>query len=212
MWTFAAMKRIMRCIEEPFPISIDDMPKHPGVRKAPAAMLPADKIAMLIKFARDEGTPAQQFYMAMSTIYGLRRGELALLTPASFSPTLSTVTINTLKGGDVRTHTVPDEIKNAIRLAITCKSIGYADCTMSLIFEKLCEKAGLIRIHREGWHSIRRALNTYLIKNQVSYYLVQNFLRWKSSSRDMPGMYLRLEPHEVDAEVFRRHPFLAFWR
>lgn len=212
IWTYNAMRRVLRCIGEESPISMDDMPR--GIRRKVGIgpTLSHERIAKLISYARRKGTPTEQFFLAMSTVYGLRQSELARLIPTSFSPTLSTVQIDTLKHGEPRTHSVPDEIKSAIRLAIDCKALGYSPATANKVFRELYAKSGMKRDKGTGWHSIRRALDTALLRDGVPYHIVRNFLRWVQSSHDMPGVYFHMNPSEVDREVFAKHPFLALWR
>jgi len=216
IWTYSALMKMAQCIGEGYPITIEDLPRHTSYRKTAAElaelMLSHGKVYSLVTNIRRKGTPAEQFYLAMSTIYGLRRVELAELSASSFDSTLSTVTVQAAKGGEMRTHHVPQEIKPSIRLAINTKSIGYAPGTLSLMFINMCQKASVRRGDGVGWHSIRRALNTYLLRDQVPYHVVRDFLRWKASSKDMPGLYFHLESHEVDQIIFEKHPFLEMWR
>lgn len=213
IWSYAAIRRILQCIgEEPSIITMDDMPRGIRRRIGTGPILSHERISKLVSYARRKGIPSEAFYLAMSTIFGLRQGELARLIPTSFSPTLSTVQIDTLKHGEPRLHRIPEEIKPAVRLAIDCKALGYSPNTLNMIFRELCIKSGVNRDKGVSWHSIRRALDTALLRDGTPYHIVKSFLRWAPSSHDMPGVYFRMEPAEVDREVFAKHPFLALWR
>lgn len=208
-WTYYALKRVYRAVHSPFTVTLEDLPL--GRRSTPhRPALSRDEVAGLIGFVRAAGTRAEQFYLAMSTTYGLRRVELSRLARESFGE--GTVTIQAAKHGELRTHLVPDEIQTVIREALRANALGYGTSALTVMFRELCQRAGLEKNGPLGWHSIRRALDTALLDAGLPYYVVKDFLRWRASPGDMVGLYHRPSPADVDRKVFLAHPFVGFWR
>ncbi len=172
-------------------------------------MLSPDEVARLIAFTRRQGSKAEKFHLAMSTVYGLRRVELSRLSHESFED--GTVKIATAKHGTPRKHLIPEEIKPVVRDALQSHALGYSISSLTAMFRKLYDKAGLKRNGKLGWHSIRRSLDTQLLDAGLNYYSVRDFLRWKASPSDMPSLYHHSDPAAVDREVFEAHPFIACW-
>lgn len=190
--------------------------------QAPA--LHIDLIAKMIKATRENGEPDERAFLALSTIYGLRRIEMVELTEKDVRIKDRTVHITTAKHGRERTHLIPEEIVPCLR--------GYdfnsqmTEFGLLVIWYKLEYKIGLAHIDRVGWHSIRRMLDTLLL-DQLPQHRVMSFMRWKQrTSSNMPyrysavqivgeeGMSTRVagEAAEVDKAVFDIHPFIEFWR
>lgn len=208
-WTFYALKRAYRAVRSPFTITLEDLPL--GRRSSPhRPALSRDEVAGLIGFVRLVGSPAEKFYVAMATTYGLRRVELSRLTRESFSD--NTARIDTAKHGEPRTHLIPEEIQPVVQEALRADALGYGTSALTLMFRELCERAGLEKDGPLGWHSIRRALDTQLLDANLPYYVVKDFLRWRASPGDMPGLYHRPSPGDVDRRVFAVHAFLPYWR
>jgi len=213
-WTYYALKRVYRAVHSPFTITLEDLPL--GSRGAVhRPVLSPDEVAGLIAFTRQFGTPAEKFYLAMSTTYGLRRVELSRLSEESFTAVNgaeTTVRVDTAKHGQPRTHLIPNEIKPVIRDALQANALGYSISGLTAMFRELHHKAGLKRDGALGWHSIRRALDTQLLDAGLNYYSVRDFLRWRSAPGDMPALYHRSNPADVDAAVFVVHPYVRHWR
>jgi integrase len=208
-WSYYGLKRVYRAVGSPFTVTLEDLPLgRRGTIHRP--VLSRDEIAGLIAFVRSYGSQAETFYLAMSTTYGLRRVELSRLRPESFSN--GTVRIETAKHGEPRTHLVPSEIHNVVREGLRADALGYSTSALTVMFRELGKRAGLQRNGALGWHSIRRSLDTQLLDANLPYYVVKDFLRWKASPSDMPGLYHRPSPADVDRRVFGVHPFLSYWR
>jgi len=212
-WSYYALKRVYRAVGSPFTVTLEDLPLgRRGAVHRP--VLSRDEVAGLIAFVRRYGSLAERFYLAMSTTYGLRRVELSRLTRESFrlGEAESTVRIDTAKHGEPRTHLIPAEIKPVIDAALKAEALGYGVSALTIMFRELHHKAGLQRNGALGWHSIRRSLDTQLLDANLPYYVVKDFLRWKASPSDMPGLYHRPSPADVDRRVFGVHPFVSCWR
>jgi len=208
-WTYYALKRTYKAVGCPFPLTLEDLPL--GLRRATERpVLSPDEVARLIASARSNGNKAERFYLAMSTVFGLRRVELSRLTRESFAD--GRVRIDTAKHGTPRKHLVPEEIQAIVKEALQADVTGYSISGLTAMFRELHDKAGLNRDGKLGWHSIRRSLDTCLLDSGLNYYSVRDFLRWKAPPSDMPALYHHSDPAEVDAAVFKVHPYIALWR
>jgi integrase len=211
-WSVAALKRVYRACGLKQPFTADDIPKLPNIIKRQAVLSIKDA-QRLIYWARRNGSALEVLYLVMSTVYGLRRGELAQLRKADFAHNLSTVDINTLKHGQPRTHLIPEPLVVWLKVPLgTLKEIpDYSTTTLSLIYQEISEKAGHKRQYREGWHSIRRLLNTELLARGVPPHFVNSFMRWSAPRGDMTSRYFVADEKAVDRRVFESHPLLEFW-
>jgi hypothetical protein len=145
-------------------------------------------------------------YLALSSTYGLRREELSDLGRID-----GKVTVNTVKGGPVTTHLVPDEIRPCLA-AYERSGVRY----MSSVFQRIVEKVGIsVGGENYGWHAIRRSLATELLYRDVSLINVVRFMRWSDGSVKgefgMLAIYGKRNQEEVDRSVFKVHPFLPIW-
>jgi hypothetical protein len=180
----------------------------PKVRDADVSrpMLSREEVCEMVKRGKQVLSAREPAYLAFSTTYGLRREELTDLTRID-----GKVTVDTVKGGRVTTHVVPDEIKPFL--------VGYERTGvkyMSLVFRRIMEKVDVALPEANyGWHAIRRALATELLYRDVSLINVLRFMRWSDGSMKgelgMLAIYGKRKQEEVDASVFRVHPFLPTW-
>jgi hypothetical protein len=106
---------------------------------------------------------------------------------------------------------VPAEIE-AYLAAYESTGVRY----MSRIFRRIIRKVGIaLPSGNYGWHAIRRGLATELLYRDVSLINVVRFLRWSDGNVKggfgMLTIYGKRNQEEVDASVFRVHPFLNIW-
>lgn len=184
-------------------------------------------IKMMIETAKnDKLFPNEQCFVALSTIYGLRREELSNLGPKDINLKSGAIYVATVKSGRERYHLIPPEIQPY--LAAHDFKQRYAVATLNQMFKRILIKsgAGELKNHRLGWHTIRRALWDCLMDNNVNILAARTFMRWKSASGDlsMPARYHGnivvdlgqtepvLDEAKGDEEIFEKHPFLPFWR
>ena len=184
-------------------------------------------INMMIEAAKNGKLFAdEQCFVALSTIFGLRREELANLRPADINLKSGAIYVATVKSGRERYHLIPQEIQPY--LAAHDFGQHYAVATLNQMFKRILIKsgAGELKKLRLGWHTIRRALWDGLVDNNVNLLAARAFMRWKGAVGDlaMPARYHgnivvdlgQTEPilneAKGDEEIFQRHPFLAFWR
>lgn len=149
-------------------------------------------------------------YLALATTYGLRRVEMMRLTPSSF-PNEHHLIVDTAKGGSKTTHLIPPQIAPYLG-----SFKRYEADSLTHMFHRIAQKAGLNTGAGYGWHSIRRSLATELILSEASSLNVLRFMRWSdASTRGEFGMlviYAKKDQERIDEEIFKIHPFLGYWR
>jgi hypothetical protein len=169
-------------------------------------ILSHDEVCLMIMRGKEVLSARELAYLALSSTYGLRREELSRLSRID-----GKVTVNTVKGGPVTTHVVPDEIR-AYMAGYERTGVRY----MSSIFRRMIEKLDMaLPDQNYGWHAIRRALATELLYRDVSLINVVRFMRWSDGSMKghfgMLAIYGKRKQEEVDRSVFKVHPFLPIW-
>ena len=217
--TFAVLAKLYKANHWDWPLESGDRPEAPSETNAPA--FTREEVEQLIQ-KRELYSKGECFYLAIATIYAPRRIELARVKKQHIKG--NTIFIDTAKGGEKRTHLIPDEILPYIE--------GYhpkehSVRALTFMFDRICKK-GLEENKRDyGWHSFRRTIDTLLpialAKADKPLTLVGYFLRWSRKSigtrflgTPMGGVYARPEvmnsdPFFVDKEVFAVHPFLPLW-
>lgn len=164
-----------------------------------------DEVMSLILNGKRLLTPPQLCFLALSTVYGLRRVEMVRLQPANL--TASTITVNTAKEGPKTTHLVPPEIAPYLKF-----SQDYKEDTLTHMFHAIMVATGMKATGGFGWHSIRRALATELVLAEASAINVMRFMRWseKSMRREfgMLSLYAKKDQTKIDNSIFAMHPFL----
>ena len=153
-------------------------------------------------------TPPQLCFLALSTVYGLRRVEMVRLQPSNLS--VGTITVNTAKEGPKTTHLIPPEIAPYLDF-----SQPYKEDTLTHMFHDIMVATGMKATGGFGWHSIRRALATELTLLEASAINVMRFMRWseKSLRRElgMLALYAKKDQAKIDDSIFAMHPFLPYW-
>jgi len=169
-------------------------------------VLSHEEVCQMIRRGKEMLSARELAYLALSTTYGMRREELGGLGRID-----GRVTVDTVKGGPVTTHLVPDDIKPYL-LGYKRSGVGY----MSLVFRRIIKKLGMV-LPREnyGWHAIRRALATELVCTDVSLLNLLRFMRWSDASLKgqfgMLAIYAKRNQEEIDKSIFEVHPFLKVW-
>lgn len=189
-----------------------DFPKLSLKRVSPddikRPILSKEDVRSLIQVGKVLLNDVELCYLALSTVYGLRRVELARLTPSDFTP--ETVTVRTAKGGRTTTHLIPPQIAPYLRAFKP-----YQNDTLTHIFHRLMVKVGLKATGGFGWHSIRRALATEFVLGGASALNVLRFMRWADASTrgefGMLAIYVQKNQARIDQEIFAMHPFLPYW-
>lgn len=181
---------------------------------------------MIASAKRGKLSPDESCFLALSTVYALRREEMVDLGPKDVDLANNGIYVSTVKFGRQRYHLIPPEIHPY--LAGHDFSQVYSLTGMSQLFWRIVNNSGLeaLRTKRLGWHSIRRAVWDGLINNGVNPFAARAFLRWKGSTGElaMPTRYYGnvvvdleetkpvLEEARGDEEIFEKHPFLQMWK
>jgi integrase len=169
--------------------------------------------------------PDQACFLAISTVYGVRREELCRIKAKHVNYMDNLIFIDTVKDGRPRWHLIPPEILPYLK-AHDFKE-EYAVATMSHIFWQVVNAAGLqqLKSQRLGWHNIRNCVVTMLHRTGLDPFLVHSFMRWKGAERefamdvrydatawvDLEGQRVIAREAESDKEVFKLHPLLKLW-
>ncbi|RLD19315.1 MAG: hypothetical protein DRI33_03300 [Caldiserica bacterium] len=196
----------------------DIPPPHIEEDEVEAVALPKEDVIKLIIASRNM-KPILQGFIALSTIYGIRRKEMAMLKPEHVDISGSKIFITTAKGGMSRWMYLPDEIKPVMAKWISSYK-PVKETALSGAFWKCCREAMIdIPTRRAGWHMIRRRLIVELTKVGLPDHVIIRFMRWKRKDAvsSILYRYRQAEPdeeliEEVDKKVMEVHPFLKYWR
>lgn len=175
-------------------------------------MLSKEDVAKAILVGREGALVGKELaLLALSTIYGLRREEMSLPDAPVVDLEKGTMRVKTVKGGEVVTHLIPDEIRGYLS-EYEAFSYGY---TAQLYREIMC-RVGIRYGWRYGWHTIRRTLVTELLLSEISSVTVHRFMRWSDGSIKgnfgVMMMYAKKDQARIDSEIFKVHPFLKHWQ
>jgi len=166
----------------------------------------ADEVVQMISKAKEVCSGRELSFLAVATVYGLRREEIGTLEVRD-----GVVKVNGAKGGEVTFQLIPDAIKDYMKGYRACKDVRY----MTRVFQDIMSKVGLEVNRGYGWHSIRRALATELALRDVSALNILRFLRWSDTGLKgefgMLVIYASCEQDKIDRSIFEVHPFLSAW-
>lgn len=202
-----------------WPFTADDRPVSEEEPFAPA-LLP-EEIETIIA-ARDKFTKAELFYTSISTTWGLRREEMIRIRKRDYNEL--TIKIKTAKHGRRVEHIIPDQINQILQnYHPKLDNIN----SLSYMFYRILEKAGLPRRKGYGWHSIRRTLRTVLewnlAENRLPLSLVADYMGWSKTQKGivyggapMLGIYAHPEimsedPFAIERKILEVHPFVNLW-
>ena len=179
-------------------------------------ILADDEIKRLIDGSKANFGMVEKGYIALSTVYGLRRHEIYHTTANDINIDEATILIRPAKvKGEIREriHTIPYEIlsvMNDLRDSLEQIKKKPTITTLNLFFDYACEQCNVEIRPRQGFHSIRRNLNSHFLTSDVNEAVINNFLRWKSKAGDMSAHYLR-DDTKVDQKIFSVHPYIECW-
>lgn len=168
-----------------------------------------DQMISLIMMGRPLLGETELAYLALATTYGMRRVELAKLSPRDITD--NHIRIRTAHEGPETEQLIPVEIQPYI----ACLTRGYRPDTLTHIFHRIMVKTGFHVERGFGWHSIRRTLATELILSEASAINVIRFMRWSEASIKgefgMLAIYAAKDQARIDEQIFKVHPFLPYW-
>lgn len=173
-------------------------------------VLSFDEIEKMVATARDSKLALPEIcYLALNSIYGLRRGELCAIRKEHFNFSDNTLFVMTEKGGERRKQLLAEPIIPYLKEYDF--GVDYSPFIMTCLFKKICSKSQVEKRDGMGWHALRRALDTILI-SQFGELKTHVFLRWRlSSSSQMELRYFSADPLQIDDEVLARHPIARLW-
>jgi integrase len=166
--------------------------------------------------------PQHAAYLALSTVYGLRRVEMAEMQPEFVDLKARTIFIQTAKKGRQRYHLIPENIIPYL------EAWGFprrlSSNSLSLLIGDLKAMIGLDE-EEVGWHSIRRSAARQAYECGLKEPEIYSFYRWRRPSSNMPlsyamtnvvgtrGAYVDVSYTDktIDEKVFKLHPFVRFW-
>lgn len=170
-------------------------------------VMPHEDIARLIAAAKGLAAPEAPA-IAMSTLYGLRAAEIAMVLAAGCDG--RTLAVQTAKAGRRRSHYVPHVAHAALRFTgrpITVDGVHT-------LFGRVMARHVRPHARGEGWHSIRRALITELSGRGLGEAQIHRWFGWRVApgGSKIAFRYYRPEGQKLDDEVYALHPYLPLWR
>ena len=211
---YYALKFFFKATNAPLEIKRGDIaPK--GVHKIKETMSHEEVRDLIISSKNKLGT-IELGYIALSTIYGLRRIELYDTKPEmiDIDKRLFTPFTHKSEGANERVHLIPEEISPILfdmREGLFDIKKKPVITQMNFFFDYAAELAGIQLRPRLGFHSIRRALITELNETDCKPIYIANFMRWKERNPHIMQEYIQLNPKKVDETVFESHPYLKYW-
>jgi len=202
-----------------WPFEKDDTP-YPEDEAQSHPLLP-DQVEQLIK-ARGKLSAAERFYLAVATTWIVRREDLSRIKKRDFDD--NSFTIHHSKHGRKVKHFIPEALK---QIFTDYRPKEHNPSALSLMFRRICTKAGLQHQPGWGWHGIRHTLTTMITaalpKNNYDPALIADYSGWSKRSMGsffggvaMVGVYrhpeiLDTDPHGLDKVIYSVHPFLHLW-
>lgn len=217
---FFHLKKLALANGWPWPFEKDDTP-YPEDEAQTFPLLP-EQIEQLIK-ARGKLSTAERFYLAVATIWIVRREDLSRIKKRDFDGDF--FTIHHSKRGRKVKHLIPDALKP---IFADYRPKEHNPSALSLMFKRICAKAGLQHQPGWGWHGIRYTLTTMIAgllpKNNLDPALIADYSGWSKKSLGgffggvtMVGVYrhpelLDTDPHGLDKVIYSIHPFIHLWQ
>jgi hypothetical protein len=147
-WSAYILKQFYESLGIEFPLKAKELPQvEPGDVTAP--VFGPDYIRSLVEAVKGKGTPMMKAYLSLSTTFGMRREELASLTGSSFSN--HTITIKTVKGGEIRSFSVPEQIRPFVD-DFNFRKVHPQ--TMTNLIKKIQLISGFKHEQGDGWHCV----------------------------------------------------------
>jgi len=183
--------------------------------------LATNDIRSMITASMEMG-PEHRAFLALSTVYGLRRIEMVEMHPSSLDIKSRLIFVQTAKHGRQRYHLIPEEILRY--LTDWGFKTRVSEQRMTNLFTELKKAIGL-NVPGVNWHAIRRQLTRLLWEAQFTQPEIEEFLRWRND-RTMAVHYgtskevgtrtdltqLGQEEQRLDEKIFAAHPLLPLWR
>lgn len=218
---FSALKKLHLSNKWGWKLTQEDRPIRSSEVNAPA--FTEEELATLIR-NRDKYSDGERFYLALSTIMGPRREELARVWGKKDIKG-NEILIHTAKRGPERLHLIPDEIMPVI---VAYKPKPVWGSTLTGTFHRICEKGLGDEMKGYGWQSVRRTLNTLgpinLAREGLPLTFWPEYMRRSPSEIGRQFMGSAMASHYTHPEILSTdgfaldriilaiHPLLPYWR
>lgn len=169
-----------------------------------------EEVKKLILNAKKVCNIQQKAILAVSTIWGLRKIEILRITKDDINKKENTIVIKTAKGGRPQVYTIPQPVKEFI---YNYEWEPLSRTKIYALFNYILYICGfnLENYHRYGFHSIRRALITEMLRAGIDHYTVALWCRWKIPEFGMLPVYHQVAKGDLEERVYPKHPFLKLW-
>lgn len=162
-------------------------------------------------------------FLALSTIYGMRKVEIAEVQSGDLDLPRRLLSVAARKGGIERVHLIPESIVPYLEAYPFDQQLTPSQG--HYVWRNIEQVSGIGHVRQMGFHSIRRMLDT-LLNEKLPLPIVRRFLRWQGGEeREMTLRYhsVQVVGHgqaffsideaemESDRRVMNSHPFLPFW-
>ncbi len=147
----------------------------------------------------------------LTTLYGVRRGEVYIASSKDVSFDEQTIFIRSLKKSVQRKHFIPTDLVDLFRIAFKTDRKPPDARYLNDMFIYLHAKAEVKRVKRRNIHSIRKTVASQLLMQGHNPVFVNDFLRWRGGGT-MLSFYANMDPIYIDVEIFKKHPLLEIWK
>lgn len=169
--------------------------------------------------------PRHRLFLCLSTIWGLRRAEMAAITEEDINLEQRAIYVHTAKKGRARYHVIPEIAVPLLEEWDFSHHLGVD--VLSEIFRELREMSGIPELVFIGWHAIRRSCVAAAYRAGFSQPDIYSFYRWKRGSSPEQSMRYAMSrvvgrkgevvgpglwDRELDEQFYEKHPFMEFWR
>ena len=216
---FSHLRKLAIANSWPFPFEKEDAP-YPEEKKKLPVLLQAEVEQMIN--AKAKLSNPDRLYLAVATTWLVRREELSRIKKRYYDD--ETFIIHTAKHGKGAKHLIPDVLKP---IFADYRPKEHNPSALSLMFKRICVKAGLEHKKGSGWDSIRYTLNTLLkevclLQKGLSPSLLDDYAQGKRKASGRHGRtdmtedsrhpeILDTDPHGIDRVIYSIHPFLHLW-
>lgn len=204
-----ALKKYFKAKGIQWPLDQADYPEldKNAIRKP---TLSAEQISRMIRVTRAQGEADERTFLAICSIYAIRKCEFCSLTENNIDRDGHTLYIQTKKRGESRYHLIPQEIRPYVYPWSFNKQISSSGA--HIIFDTILAKAGIQKTKGLNTHALRRGVFTTLCSTDLPPMRVYNFGKWKKRELGMLAEYDNPDFRETDRLVFSKHPLLRFWK
>ncbi|MDD5510485.1 MAG: hypothetical protein PHI12_06740 [Dehalococcoidales bacterium] len=178
-----------------------------------------EELMLLVNTARlGKLDPSETAFLAVSSVYGFRAGELRAILPEHIDYAAGTIWRQTEKGGEKRNQALAPCLVPYLKEYDF--SLEYSPYMINKVFHSICKKAGVEKVYHKAWHSLRHRVlidirDTFASRPELKMepeLVAKIFLAWKqSTAAEMVDRYYTKSPLEVDKLVIKYSPAVRLW-